>query len=141
MAVNIPFCVMPSNRDRLNIDIEGLRGIIQRLAEEERRSLSQMVRILIEEALISRSRYTRPMSSASPAPSIAELIKTWNLEELAKEARVPIEDVQSLANGARPNDEQLVALGRVFDYDTEQLLQIRMRDFPRTGNGKEKING
>lgn len=131
---------MPTNRDRLNIDINGLRGIIQRLADEERRSLSQMVRILIEEALQARGRYNSARQLAN-SPAIAELVNTWNLKELAKEARLPINEVEAIANGSRPNDEQLVALGRVMDYDTEQLLQIRMRDFPRAGNGKERKNG
>lgn len=132
---------MPTNRDRLNIDINGLRGIIQRLAEEERRSLSQMVRILIEEALRARGKYPPPSDKQTSLPTLADLVKQWNFQELAREARLPIEQIEALASGSRPMDEQLVALGRVLDYDTEQLLQIRLRDFPRAGNGKEKRNG
>ena len=72
---------------------------------------------------------------------MAQLISSWNFEELAKEARLPIERIQAMARGERPTDDDLIALGRVLEQDTAQLLEIRQRDFPRAGNGQSRKNG
>lgn len=132
---------MPSNRDRLNVDINGLRSIIQQMAHFERRSLSSMVRILIEEGLRVRGKYPQPDQSAKDLPTMADLVKAWKFEELAKEARLPIERIEALASGERPTDDDLIALGRVLEQDTAILLEIRQRDFKSTGNGQSKKNG
>lgn len=130
--------IVPSNRDRLNVDISGLRSIIQQMADSERRSLSSMVRILIEEGLKERGKF--PYQSKD-LPTMAQLVSTWNFEQLALDARLPIERIQAIAHGERPTDDDLIALGRVLEQDTSQLLAIRQRDFPRAGNGQGKKNG
>jgi len=130
--------IVPSRRDRLNVDINGLRGIIQQLADEDRRSLSSMVRILIEEGLRARGKYPQ---SGLELPTMAELVKAWNFEELADEARLPVERIEAIAKGERPTDDDLIALGRVLDLDTAQLLEIRTRDFKGAGNGQGRKNG
>lgn len=132
---------MPSNRDRLNVDINGLRSIIQQMAHIERRSLSSMVRILIEEGLRVRGKYPQPDQSVKDLPTMADLVKAWNKEELALEARLPIERIEAIASGERPTDDDLIALGRVLEQDTAILLEIRQRDFKSTGNGQSKKNG
>ena len=132
---------MPSSRDRLNVDINGLRSIIQQMAHQERRSLSSMVRILIEEGLRVRGKYPQPDQSTKDLPTMADLVKAWNKEELALEARLPIERIEAIASGERPTDDDLIALGRVLEQDTAILLEIRQRDFKSTGNGQSKKNG
>lgn len=132
---------MPSSRDRLNVDINGLRSIIQQMAHIERRSLSSMVRILIEEGLRVRGKYPQPDQSVKDLPTMADLVKAWNKEELAKDARLPIERIEAIASGERPTDDDLIALGRVLEQDTAILLEIRQRDFKSTGNGQSKKNG
>ena len=74
-------------------------------------------------------------------PTMAELVKAWDFEELADEARLPVERIEAIAKGERPTDDDLIALGRVLDLDTAQLLEIRTRDFKGAGNGQGRKNG
>lgn len=53
------------NPDRITVDIRGLREEMERLAQNEERSLSNMARILISEALATRNQKAQDESSHS----------------------------------------------------------------------------
>ena len=96
--------------DRIQIDIEGLRPKIEAFAKLERRpSLSQMCRVLIEEALEAR-----------PDP-LAD--KTSESEGL--------QFIRAIAMGKRPSNRQIVKAAQELDIPEERLMAIRDHLFPK----------
>ncbi|MBD1864273.1 MULTISPECIES: hypothetical protein [Trichocoleus] len=79
--------------------------------------------------------------------SIAELVQGWNLEELARESCLTLEELEAIAKGAKPSDTALIRLGGLLTkpvpnqdpLSTEDLRQIRTKTFPpaqpKVGNG------
>lgn len=79
--------------------------------------------------------------------SIAELVQAWNLEELAQESCLTLEELDAIAKGSRPSDTALIRLGGLLTkpvpnqepLSTEDLRQIRTKTFPpaqpKVGNG------
>ncbi|MEC4895988.1 MAG: hypothetical protein SAL07_23675 [Oscillatoria sp. PMC 1051.18] len=101
--------------DRVQVDIEGLRDKIEAFQSLERRpSVSQMVRVLIEEALEARG-------------------EPPNIETEKEQA---IEFIKSLISGSRPSNCELVKLAQAFDLEEEKLVEICDRLFPKTRKEK-----
>ncbi|NEP03219.1 MAG: hypothetical protein F6K58_32195 [Symploca sp. SIO2E9] len=111
------------------------KRFLNQWAKLENRSLSSLIEGITKSAIAIKK-----AGGTSALPTIAALVKQWDLEKLAAEARLPIEEVEFIANGSRPNDEQVIALGRILSFNTEELLKIRMRDFPRGNGVKTKRN-
>ena len=65
---------------------------------------------------------------------IAELIADWDLEELADLSEVTVENLQAIAQGKRPTNDDLIGLGTVLckedgqPWTTEELISIRDRE-------------
>jgi hypothetical protein len=109
--------------NRIQIDIAGLRDIMETLAEKERRSLATMSRILIEEAL----QYRGIMVDSD---SIGELTRGWKLDLLAEEADILLKNLEEIVAGTRrPTDGELVRLARALERDTRELILIRAKQF------------
>lgn len=68
--------------------------------------------------------------------TIADLIRGWDLEELAQLSEVPIENLQAILAGQQPTNDDLIGLGVVLCKDngepwtTDELVEIRDRSFP-----------
>ncbi|MGQ4646784.1 hypothetical protein [Lyngbya aestuarii] len=67
--------------------------------------------------------------------TIADLIKDWNLEKLAKLSEVKIENLQAIRAGERPTNDDLIGLGIILckedgePWTTDELIEIRDRTF------------
>lgn len=67
--------------------------------------------------------------------TIADLIRGWNLDELAQLSEVPVENLQAILEGQRPTNDDLIGLGIVLCKDdgqpwtTDELVEIRDRCF------------
>ena len=70
-----------------------------------------------------------------PELTIAKLISDWDLEELANLSEVKVENLEAIAKGQRPNNDDLIGLGAVLckedgsPWSTEELIEIRDRCF------------
>lgn len=63
--------------------------------------------------------------------TIADLIRDWDLDELARLSEVPVENLQAILEGERPTNDDLIGLGIVLckengePWTTEELVEIR----------------
>ena len=70
--------------------------------------------------------------------TIQDLVLNWgDLESLAKLAKIPIENLNGIAEGKPPTDDDLIGLGRVLEQSTEELLEIRAKTFQRKHKRKQ----
>lgn len=113
----------------------GTKAYLKEWAHRERCSVSS----LIERVVISAIDEDKSaISRHKPNPSIADTVKRHDLRELAEEALMPLENLQAIAKGGRPTDDDIICLGRVLEFDTVELLRMRQRDFPLAENGERK---
>jgi hypothetical protein len=67
--------------------------------------------------------------------TIADLIRDWDLDELARLSEVPVENLQAILAGERPTNDDLIGLGIVLckengePWTTEELVEIRDGEF------------
>lgn len=63
--------------------------------------------------------------------TIADLIRDWDLEELARLSEVPVENLQVILEGQKPTNDDLIGLGIVLckengePWTTDELVEIR----------------
>jgi hypothetical protein len=114
----------------------GTKAYLREWASRKRLSTSILIDNIVSEAIEENK---NELSDQQSQPSIATLVQQWDLRKLAEEALMPIEDLERIAKGERPTDDDIINLGRIFEgFDTAELLKIRKRDFPLAGNGKKK---
>jgi len=114
----------------------GTKAYLKEWASRERISTSNLIDKIVLEAIEQNK---NELTGQEAQPSIAHLVQKWDLRKLAEEALMPIEDLERVAKGERPTDDDLINLGRILEgFDTVELLKIRKRDFPLAGNGKNK---
>jgi hypothetical protein len=114
------------------------RAYLKEWAHRNRQSVSSLIEWIVNKAIEENKEEQRSQKSE---PSIAELVNQWDLRKLAEQALMPIENLEAIARGERPSDDDLICLGRVLEVDTAELLRIRIRDFPFTGNGERRKHG
>lgn len=128
--------------DRITIDVEGLRDAISHARPDaawKALSLSKKTRILLEERLLQIHNGVMPIPEEPKLPSFVEILKGQNLKKISEDAEIPIENLEAIANGNRPTDDDIIGLGQVLNnYDTADLLRIRQRDFSPAENGSSK---
>lgn len=67
--------------------------------------------------------------------TIADLIYSWDLDELARLSEVSVENLQAILEGQKPTNDDLIGLGVVLCKDdgepwtTDELVEIRDRSF------------
>jgi len=89
------------------------------------------------------------LSAKTRAITIADLIRDWNLEELATLSEVPVENLHAILQGNTPTNDDLIGLGVVLCKDngepwtTDELVEIRDRisgsDSVQAGCGSAKL--
>jgi hypothetical protein len=145
------------NDSRTLVDAGEFGQTLKELAEREQRSISQMGRILIQEAIkarqqersISFGNLLRSLDELSPeelistAEKIFELLKnTVESNTVAKRKAAPIQlkaFLTQLADGELPTNGQLVTLAHDLGVPTETLMLIRDRIFQQ--KEREQANG
>lgn len=66
--------------------------------------------------------------------TIADLIRDWDLEQLARLSEIPVENLEAIVAGQRPTNDDLIGLGVVLCKDngepwtTDELVKIRDRE-------------
>lgn len=84
------------------------------------------------------------LSAQTRRLTIADLIRDWNLEELARLSEVPVENLQAILAGQKPTNDDLIGLGVVLCKDngepwtTDELVQIRDRSSYLTDLSKNR---
>lgn len=102
--------------DRISVLVEGIRHYIE--AEAGSTPVAIVCRQLMEEALRARQR----------SQTIAEILQSWNSEQLAKASGIEIERLTDLMVGEIPTNAELVKLSRCLLLNTEELALIRDRN-------------
>ena len=75
------------------------------------------------------------LSAKTRTLTIADLIRDWNLEELARLSEVPVENLLAILEGQRPSNDDLIGLGIVLckehgePWTTDELVEIRDYSF------------
>ena len=75
------------------------------------------------------------LSAKTRTLTIADLIRDWDLEELARLSELPVENLQAILEGQRPSNDDLIGLGIVLCKDngepwtTDELVEIRDYSF------------
>lgn len=139
----------PDKRDRINVDLLGMRSRIQALQNHpqfryfRQLKFSGMIRHLIDKGLEYYEAQTAGVPEADPP--ISALVQGLSLPS---DSLVSEWEVQAIASGIRPSDEQLVYLATILIkpgsgyWSTHELMAIRDRDFPvdepKTPNGRKK---
>ena len=119
---------MKKTRDRVTIDIGGLRERILRQAQEPNQSLSSIIRMLLIKGLdvLEAQQLTQPIT-------VAQLVQQ-NIDVLRKE--IP-QRAEALARGDCPTDIDLVRLAYILDVDEEYLHRLRGNKTNDRGNHEQ----
>lgn len=88
-----------ANPDRITVDIRGLREDMERLATKEERSLSNVARILISEALEARGQKSVDKQSYPVMDNQEETINSLVSQNLNRLRRAGIKNLEVIANG------------------------------------------
>lgn len=128
-----------AERDRLTVDLRGLRDRITMYAEHPRQPIGEQVRDAIAMALefkqaIKELGLTLPKEGKIKPwlrrlmisrPSRQALFSLFDLEELVKEAPIEADELIKILNGSRsPTSEEAIRLGRVMKMSPAELLEI-----------------
>lgn len=115
---------------RIQIDIGGIREILESLAQAERRSLAAQIRVLIEEALEARGLWKvgfKP-ASAPDQSEIAELIERhW--EKLVASAISP-NCLSAYKAGQKPTEIDLLRIAIALGMSEIEIRELYDRSFP-----------
>lgn len=87
------------------------------------------------ESGVSMSEYIESLAMQHLHPkqrTFGSLLSGKDLESLALPAGIPVEKLEEIAQGARPEDEEIVGLACALNIDGDELLRIRKQTF---GNG------
>jgi hypothetical protein len=118
-----------SGKDRLNVDIRGLREALQAVAEAEERSLSNAARILLIEALTARGlKIDKPDDAlcVSEDDTIHSVVKR-NINKLKI---VGIKNLKALANGeVLPTKADFVKISSALELTDMEQRELWQRTF------------
>lgn len=116
-------------KDRLNVDIRGLREALQKVANAEERSLSSAARILIIEALsarglrIEKADATQKITSDDTIHSLVE-------RNLGRLKVVGIKNLKALANGeVLPIKTDFIKIATVLELTEAEMQELWQRTF------------
>lgn len=152
-----------SKRDRITVDITGLKEKLTTWTNDPKVSTGSLVRSAIVTAIefweaVDSLGLPRPkpgnmqewLSALSgkddkntAKPSIAQLVKLQNLSELSEVSGISEKRLKALAQGAEPLMPELSLLEPALNVTLEDLYSIYKRDFPdpqRKQRGKH-LNG
>jgi len=118
-----------NSKDRLNVDIRGLRDALQAVADAEERSLSNAARILLLEALTARGlKINKPDAAlyVNTEDTIHSLVKR-NLNKLKV---VGIKNLKALANGeVLPTKADFVRIAAALELTEPEQRDLWQRTF------------
>ncbi|MBP5973587.1 hypothetical protein HW132_12775 [Brasilonema sp. CT11] len=116
-------------KDRLNVDIRGLREALQKVAHAEERSLSSAARILLLEALAARGlRLEKP--DASFRVSNDDTIHTLVERNFGRLKVAGIKNLKALANGeVLPTKTDFVKIAAALELTETEQKELWQRTF------------
>jgi hypothetical protein len=129
-------------KDRLNVDIRGLREAIQKVADAEERSLSSAARILLLEALSARG-LKLEKRDASLRVSRDDTIHSLVERNIGRLKVVGIKNLKALANGeVLPTKTDFIKIATALELTQTEQQELWQRTFNSLNEGDaEKDNG
>lgn len=118
------------NKERLTVDLKGLRPRLERQATEPGQPIGSIVRMVLLkglEVLEAEEASKRPEKVV--APSIAQRIQTSSIAELSVRSGLSQQRLEALARGAEPLMHELSLLELTFGVSLEELFAVYKRDF------------
>ncbi len=128
---------MTTKKRRVQVDIEDIQHILEKLAKAQRRSLAGQARHLIDEALQSMGLWSMPVPAIIPAQNIAELVAS-NFDKLAANTSIPESRLAAYQDGAKPEAIDLVRMARALDMDEDDLVELCHRSQPNESKNDRK---
>ncbi|MFL9457964.1 hypothetical protein AB0758_43940 [Tolypothrix bouteillei VB521301_2] len=127
---------------------EEVKVLLEKWAEEEGRSTSNVIERIINEAIASKysveitsKPYQRRSSQQRQPITIASLVKD-NYQKLIDMGCIKPERLEALALGEKPNASDLTKLAHNLDLDEEYIIELRDRSFPKKSQTlKKQTNG
>ncbi|MCT7953449.1 hypothetical protein NG798_26985 [Ancylothrix sp. C2] len=127
---------MTTKKRRVQVDIEDIQHILEKLAKAQRRSLAGQARHLIDEALQSMGLWSMPVVP-TPTQNIAELVAS-NFDKLVANTCIPESRLAAYRDGAKPETIDLVRMARVLDMDEDDLVELCHRSQPNDSKNDRK---
>lgn len=119
-----------TEKDRLNVDIRGLREAIEYVAQEEQRTLSNMGRILIMEALSAREKKSGQRLPLPRQVEAEDTIHTVIARNLKKLRRAGVGNLNALANGeVLPTKADFLKIASALELTEEEQDKLWERSF------------
>jgi len=119
-----------TEKDRLNVDIRGLREAIEYVAQEEQRTLSNMGRILIMEALAAREKKSGQRLPLPQQVEAGDTIHTVIARNLQKLRRAGVGNLKALANGeVLPTKADFLKIASALELTQEEQNILWERSF------------
>jgi hypothetical protein len=119
-----------TEKDRLNVDIKGLREAIECVAHEEQRTLSNMGRILIMEALAARETKSGQRLPLPQQLEAGDTIHTVVARNLKKLRRAGVGNLKALASGdVLPTKGDFLKIASALELTEEEQHILWERSF------------
>lgn len=106
---------MPTQKRRVNADIDDIYDLIEHMANEGRRSKGAQIRLLVDEALVARG-LIEPRPGVKPYQSDSEI----------DEARLqPITLlINKLIEGEMPTDSEIISCANLLKIDSKKITAL-----------------
>ena len=128
---------MTTKKRRVQVEIEDIQHILEKLAKAQRRSLAGQARHLIDHALQSMGLWSIPVPAITSAQNIAELVAN-NFDKLATNTCIPDIRLAAYRDGAKPEAIDLVRMARALDMDEDDLVELCHRSQPNESKNDRK---
>lgn len=151
MTIKTKKKAMPDNRERYSANIEKEQAeAIKALAIKDKRNFSQMIRVLLDEAIAHRQN-----EQAITVEQVKRSFPEWGQQEVKElllegieylflsqsgeaSGDLAIAFLMKLVNGEKPSCKELARLAEMLDVDSTQLAQLSP---VKRKNGETKSNG
>lgn len=119
------------NKERLTVDLKGLRPRLERQATEPGQPIGSIVRMVLLKGLevLEAAEEASKRGDKIAAPSIAQRVQTSHIAELSQNSGIPQQRLEEIARGAEPLMHELSVLELAFGVSLEELFAVYKRDF------------
>ncbi|MGB3204625.1 MAG: hypothetical protein WBB28_06520 [Crinalium sp.] len=118
------------NKERLTVDLKGLRARLERQATEPGQPIGSIVRMVLLKGLeVLEAEEVPKTQDKITAPSIAQRINGKYIPQLAEKSGISQQRLEELTHGAEPLMHELSLLEPTLGVSLEELYAVYKRDF------------